>query len=709
MDAPTRPLRLLFDIETNGLLPDVDTVHCLVTVNVDTAEYRAFVPHFALDLEKLQQRLPQIAHFGLLEEGWDYLDSATYVTGHNIADYDIPVIDHIIPGRIDWSTKVVRDTLVMSRLIYPNVKEGDFQRIEEGTFPKALLFRPHSLEAWGHRLGLHKGDYSAMMKAKGLDPWAKFNVPMLVYCVGDVELNYLLWRKMRAKKPDPRSVELEAEVSDIIRQQERNGFPFNEAEAAVLYAELAARRAELAEQCATLFPPWWVGLAEVTTTKGRKMKRPEFGVSTVTPVGRNGKPLKPREVPVYEEFVEGTKHTKVRLVTFNPGSRDHVADRFQKLYGWKPKEFGKDGKPTLNDEVLSALPFPPAQLLAEYYLVEKRIGALAEGKEAWLKKVKVGLLHGRCNPNGAVSGRATHSEPNLANIPSCENADGPVPYGKECRALFCTVSALPLTNPNYRPGFVLVGADASGLELRALGAALVPYDGGAYMREVLGGDVHTLNQKAAGLDTRAQAKRFIYALLYGSGGYLLGCIAGLKSLEERNILLEKAKPGQLAQATRHLEFLGVPVTKKNVALTLKGEKAKKSFFDKTPALKQLVADLEAQFKETGTLTGLDGRILYARSKHSLLNLRLQSDGAIICKRWLVEMHRAFKARGWRNGIDFMQSAWVHDEVQIQARKEIADDLGKIAVECVTRAGLYFNYACPLSGEYKIGDTWAGTH
>ncbi|MDP3869911.1 DNA polymerase [Phenylobacterium sp.] len=704
MTEPATGPRLLFDIETDGLEDAVSTIHCIVTVDLDTFEYRAFVPSYAWDLTALRARHPDIAHVGLIPEGLAFLATARYLAGHNILGYDVRVIDKLHPGAIDWSRVKFMDTLVASRVIFPNVKDGDHERVKEGSFPPRLLFTPHGLEAWGYRLGEAKGDYSAEMKAKGLDPWAAFNVPMLDYCIQDVRLNLRLWKMMRKKKPDPRAIELEMETAQIILQQERNGFPFDERKAEVLYAELAARRAELLYQCEALFPPWWIGTALVTTDKGRRMKRPEFGTVTVRRFHKtSGKELVPRIDPVFEEYVAGTEHTKVRLITFNPSSRDHVADRFQKLYGWKPTTFGKDGKPTLDDEVLSALPYPPAKLLSEFYLLEKRLGAVAEGKQAWLKKAKrgpdgVARLHGRCNPNGAVSGRATHSEPNLANIPSIHNADGPVPYGRECRELFTTV-----------PGWVLVGADASGLELRGLGHALFPYDGGAYAKVVVGGDVHTMNQKAAGLATRDQAKRFVYAMLYGSGGFLLGQIAALASLEERNDILRTASQRQLESAHRHLEYLGIPVTKKNVALTIKGERAKRSFFAKTPALKSLVADLEAEFKATGTLIGLDGRILYARSKHSLLNLRLQSDGAIICKRWMVESHRAFKERGWKNGVDFMQSAWVHDETQTQARPEIADELGQIEVECVAKAGVYFDYKCPLSGEYKVGATWADTH
>ncbi len=689
------PPRLLFDIETNGLYDEVSTIHCLVTYDLGTGEVRQFRPHEIV-------------------EGLKYLNTASYLSGHNIIDYDCRVIDKLHPGAVDWSTKKFMDTLTASKLIFSNIRDSDWLRAEKGELPKFLIGR-HSLQAWGYRLKAHKDDYSARMKEAGLDPWAAFSEEMLAYCVKDVELNVRLWKAMRKRRPDPRSIELEMEVAEIILEQERNGFPFNEAKAAELYGVLAARRQELLDQCAELFPPWYVGTAVVTTTKGRRMKRPELGQFEVPVFHKSsGKLLRTKVEPVYEEFVEGTEHTKVRLVTFNPSSRQHVADRLQKLYDWKPVAFGGDGVPTVDDEILKALPYPPAKLLAEYYMVEKRIGQVAEGNQAWLKKVRKGRIHGRVNTNGAVTGRATHSDPNVAQVPSCFNADGPVPYGKECRELF----------GDENDGWPLVGADASGLELRGLGHALAPYDGGSWAATVVSGDIHWQNVLALGLLPpgtvrdkhndrhewlRSAAKTWIYAFLYGAGGWKLGAAIGLESLEERNQLLQSAKPGERQKAQRELDFLGIPATKKNLALSVKGQRLKASFLKRTPALKQLQDAIAAEFKATGTLTGLDGRILYCRSKHSALNTRLQSDGAIICKRWLVEMHREFKRRGWKNGVDYRQCAWVHDEVQIRCRPEIAEELGQIAVECVKRAGEYFDYRCPLTGEFKIGRTWADTH
>ncbi len=699
-DAP----RLMYDLETDGLLEQVSKIHCMVTLDLDTGEARAYLSDPSLPLPETASRHPALKIAGTIEEGLAYLDTAAYVTGHNIIQYDNEVIDKLYPGSVTWEGKRIMDTLVVSRLVFSNIREQDFAKFNEGDFP-GYLIGSHSLAAWGLRLGYPKDDYSDRMKAAGLDPWAKLNDAMVAYCADDVcGPNHRLWRKMRQQKPDPRSVELEMAVAAILWRQEKTGVPFNERKAGELFAVLSQRRQELQDQCAAMFPPWFVGLTAVTTGKGRKVKRPDLG--TVTREVRHkttGKLLRVAEEPLTEDFVEGTAHTKVKLVEFNPSSRQHVADRLQKLYGWKPQEFGADGKPTVDDTILTSLPYPPCALLSELFMIEKRIAMLAEGRQAWLALVqRDGRIHGRVNSNGAITGRCTHSSPNLAQIPSVANASGPVPYGKESRELFCSKSSLPKDSPAYRPGWTLVGVDASGLELRCLGHFMARYDNGAYAREVIEGDVHTLNMHAAGLETRAQAKVFIYSTLYGAGPEKVGQITGVTQAEI-------AKYGSHKPIMEKLRKAGRRPAPELVATIRKGQLTVESFMKRTPALKALKQAVADKVSHQGYLTGLDGRILHSRSPHSALNLLLQSAGALICKRWIVELHAACMERGWREGEDFQQLIFCHDELQLDVREEIADEFGQLAAACVTRAGHFFGFKCELAGDYKIGPTWAGTH
>ena len=287
--------------------------------------------------------------------------------------------------------------------------------------------------------------------------------------------------------------------------------------------------------------------------------------------------------------------------------------------------------------------------LLEYLLVSKRLGQIAEGNQAWLKLEHKGRIHGSVNTIGTVSGRCSHHHPNMAQVPAVR-----AEYGKECRALF--------TAPDNR---VLVGADASGLELRCLAHYMYQWDKGSYAKEILEGDIHTANQQAAGLETRDQAKTFIYAFLYGAGDKKIGEIVGGSSRE--------------------------------------GKKLKASFMSKIPAIKSLTSAVHLQVEKHGYLLGLDGRMLPCRSMHSALNLLLQSAGAVVMKQALVEFEMDNK------DIPYELHANVHDEVQFSCNKKQADALGHSFVSAIIKAGRILNFNCPLDGEFKVGANWAETH
>lgn len=229
-----------------------------------------------------------------------------------------------------------------------------------------------------------------------------------------------------------------------------------------------------------------------------------------------------------------------------------------------------------------------------------------------------------------------------------------------------------------RNGFRQCGADLSGLELRCLAHFMARWDKGAYADIVLNGDIHTVNQKAAGLPTRDSAKTFIYALLYGAGDEKIGSIVAPKG--------SKAKKRRL------------------------GKELKQRFFAGLPALGNLKKAVENSCKR-GHLIGLDGRYLSVRSAHSALNLLLQGAGALISKQWMIECFREAQFRGLRYGWDgdFVLLGYIHDELQWGVREGLEEEFGKMVVECAGRAGVFFNFKCPIDAEFKIGDNWRECH
>ena len=486
--------RLLFDIETNGLLPAVSKVHCIWAVDIDSGKYYDFGPD-AIDV------------------GLELLSGATELVGHNILGYDLPVLAHIYKDFTINSDCVYTDTLVWAKLVNQTIKEDDFTRYNKektkreqlGKNHESLLqginIGRHGLAAYGNRYGVAKGDYSSDMKAKGIDPWAEWSQEMHDYCKQDLVVNLRLHTELTAVDCSREALELEQDFSVLLNDMKAHGFPFDKPAAVKLVATLSDAIATVSNQLTTSFPDFYMRTADaVTAARTMNFKDPMRGDRT-----------------------KGAQHTPVELQQFNPGSAIHIVNRLKRFYGYEPTVFTAAGRPQMDKDVLDELPYKEANSISDYFMLQKRLGQLSDGPSAWLKKAvdngSLHSIHGSVNGLGTRTRRCTHSAPNMGQVPSLVNANGKVPYGSECRSLF------------YAPqGYTLVGVDASGLELRCLAHYLAYFDGGAYADVVTDGDVHTTNAVAMGLtkskDDRALAKRLVYAILYGAGGMLLGKIVG---------------------------------------------------------------------------------------------------------------------------------------------------------------------------------------
>lgn len=567
----------------------------MVFRNVDTNEVRSFGPD-------------------QIDQGLELLSVADEIIGHNVIAYDFPAVALLYP-EFTTSAKIT-DTLVLSRLIKANIMQEDADgafRSATGAFPKRL-WGSHSLAAWGLRVGNLKGDYTG--------GWETFSQEMLDYCIQDTNVTLTIYKKFMAAGFSQESIDLEHSLAEICFRIGNNGWTFDNKGAASLYSTLAQRRASLTEELNELFPPW--DLEEEFIPKVNNKTR---------------------------GYVKGEVFIKKRTVAFNPSSRQHIQKCLVEKYAWKPQVWTANGQAQIDDEVLGALDYPEAKRLAELFLISKRIGMLAEGSGAWLKKVDAdGRIRHTIISGSTISGRASHRGPNLAQVPSVGS-----PYGKECRSLF-----------GVPDGWYLCGSDLSGLELRCLAHYLD--DGGEYARQILEGDIHTYNQKAAGLATRNQAKTFIYATMYGAGAALIGQIAGGSS--------------------------GA------------GAKLKKAFETGIPAFAVLRSNIERAAKR-GYLKGLDGRHLYLRSAHNGLSQLLQGSGAVLCKKWveLVDHEITKQHQG-----DAYIVGWIHDEIQIACRtEEVGHNVGNIAGRMAEQSGVSFNTKIPIAAEYKLGRAWSDTH
>lgn len=531
----------------------------------------------------------------------EFMGGVTHIIGHNIIAYDVRVLNQLLG--FDSSSVRLTDTLVLSRLFNPSLEGG------------------HSLREWGIRLKLHKGDY---------DDWSQLTEEMVDYCVQDVEVTYATYNYLTDKlKPfGDQSIELEHKVQEIIAGQIENGWLLDQKQAMDLLGTLYEKKIELESTVRDTFKPLPVFVKEIVPKYKKDGSLSNVGLKFLG------------------DCIDlvGGQFSRIDYPEFNLGSRQQIG-KYLQWFGWKPQEFTETGQPIVDEKVLSNVKdIPEAQLIGEYLLVQKRIAQV----ESWMDAVESdGRVHGYVNAIGAVTGRMTHSSPNMAQVPA-----GYSPYGKECRSCWIVPK-----------GYKLVGCDASGLELRMLAHYM---NDAAYTKEILHGDIHTANQTAAGLATRDQAKTFIYAFLYGAGDAKIGTITGGS-----------------ARAGRRL---------------------KDKFLENTPALASL-RDRVGTAANRGYLTGLDGRRLWVRSPHAALNTLLQSAGAVVMKKALTILDEYAKIYN----IQYKFVGNIHDEIQAEVREDQAQQFGWLAVECIKAAGVKLNLRCPLDGDFKIGESWAQTH
>ena len=579
---------LVFDIETDDL--DATKIWCVSICDIDTEKVSSY-------------------YGDTLIEGIKKLEKADKLIGHNIIGFDIPVIKELL--NIDLSNKILVDTLVLSRLFNP-VREGN-----------------HGLESWGYRVKLPKIDF------KEYDTFSK---EMVVYCERDVLINKKVYDVLCKEKSgfSRESIDLEQSICGIIDKQRKKGFLLDVKFATLLNALLQDKLNETVKEVHKEFKP------EENTLILYPIKTAANKLSKMA-VDSDGKRYRLNSEE-YDTLNEQDQIKRIKRTEFNLGSRKQIGEYLQK-FGWKPKNFTPTGQPIVDEGTLRRIKdIPQAQLIADYLMYQKRIAQI----KSWLEKADdSGRVHGFVNTNGTITGRMTHREPNLAQVPSPTS-----PYGMDCRSCWIVP-----------PGFKLVGIDAASLELRMLAHYMNDKE---FTNEVLTGDIHTANQKLAGLESRTQAKTFIYAFIYGAGNEKLGTVVGGGSRD--------------------------------------GQQLKQRFLANLPSLANL-KNRVTRAAEKGHIKGLDGRKIFIRSVHSALNALLQGAGAIVMKKALQLLNEYILEKN----LDAHFVANIHDEWQIEVTEKDAKEVGELGVLAIKNAGLAFDMRCPLDGEYNIGDNWYETH
>ena len=567
-----------------------------------------------------------------------YLDE-NKVVAHNGIDFDFDVLAKVWQVYVPEHMQV--DTLVLSRLYNPELPPPEED-------PKA---GKHSLRSWGIRFGEHKGDFDAFDEG-----WSQ---EMEDYCIQDVllleRLHQHLTKEMESMGFSDTSIELEHKVAQICGRMMNNGYPIDVPKAQTLLATLSGKMADIENKLQEVFPPtieetktpqYW----EVVDDSWKEYRADTKGalLEVLKQVGV-AKPSK-----LIQEAIPGPM--KVKVIPFNPGSRQQIAERLQVL-GVEFTETTEKGAISINEDILSDIDKPEAKLLNEYLMLQKRVAQVS----SWLEKETNGVVYGRIITCGAVTGRATHNSPNLGQVPNVS-----APYGPECREVWYPGK-----------GRMQVGVDLSGIELRCLAHYL---NDEGWTNELLKGDVHWMNAQSFGLvpkgtvkeDTiehkriRNVTKTLTYGVLYGAGAEKAGTIVGASST--------------------------------------KGKKLIDNFINNTPGLAPLKQKL-SKFVKKGHVPGLDGRRIRIRSDHAALNTLLQGAGAIIAKQWLVEADRLLR----EHNVDAKLMAWVHDEVQYSVLPQQAEQAARLIEKAANIAGEVLQFRCPVDAEGKVGANWRECH
>ena len=612
-------MRLVFDLEADGLYFEATKIWCICAKDIDTG----MVYTWSVD-DKIT-----ISSFLAYT-----LDLATELIGHNIIQYDLEVLKKLQGFTTDAK---ITDTLVLSRLLNPDRRK-----------PKSFKGKggPHSLECWGYRLGRWKPEH---------DEWDKFSWSMFERCSEDMEINHLTLTALIAETEGHNwkdAIALEHSTAKIITQQEINGVYFNTEQSNKYVEDLTSTIQEIDKDLLPTLP---------CSVKQR-------GATVLNPFTAKGAHSKKYREDI--SYCSGP-FCRITITPFNLGSitdvKNYLLDN-----GWEPdswnynKNTGERSSPKLEGSFQGITGELPKKVKERITLRHRRSQI-----EGWIKNVRSDhRITAGANTCGTNTGRMRHRT--VVNVPKANSdKEGLIWdtskqkdfFGTQMRSLFC----VPPDSD-----YVMIGHDAAGLELRMLAHYMKDED---YIREILTGDIHSHNQKAAGLPTRDSAKSFIYALNYGAGNEKLGSLAG---------------GGEVL-----------------------GAKLRREFLKALPSLDRLIKNVK-RASSKGYLKGLDGRKVWMRRdpdgkviNHKALNTLLQHSGSILMKKssqilWeeLIPLYPDLDAK---KVID------MHDESQAEVNKKDIELYSKLAVQSIVQAGEYYNLRIPMDADVNVGTTWAETH
>lgn len=648
------------DLEANNLLDKITTIHCGVFKDYETKEVFKFRPH-------------------QMHEMVEFLDKEVVtLIMHNGIGYDIPAMKKVL--NFFFKGKVV-DTLVLSRLFNPN-------RPVPLNCPHKRA--PHSVEAWGYRVGRGKPEHN---------DWDVFSEAMLHRCSEDVEIQELVYESLMKEAEayggwydDPyRPADMTHQLFTILQQQEEYGWLFDMDHAKSCIKHLSHIVDTIAIRVHHKLPLRTIKL-EKLVEGDEKYWGPLVRYGDIVrdiggcysyvraPFLKSGK-LNQHVTNYIEKSGHVGRivgpHSRLEIRPVDIESGDELKNLLLSL-GWDPAQWnldseGKRSSPKLSkDDPFNGVEGGLGKMIAKRVQCKHRRSNI----EGWIEQVGPdGRIHGTVT-GLATTGRAKHGI--VVNVPGLETF-----YGRQMRACFSS-----------KPGYVIVGTDSAGCQNRMLAARV---NDEFFTRTLLEGDkaarttIHYVNQAAirdvAGIGVSYHdAKTLNYAALFGASDGKLGRSVGCDS---------------------------------DV-----GALIKKAIFGVAPGFQKLVDDLKAEWKSNakvrigkfgrpeyhnGWIRGLDGRPVFIEAEHTILVYVLQSDEAIFMSAAYCKLYAEATKKFGPFGKDWAFVIWMHDEIQAEVKEEIASEFAKMAEAAIEWAGKFYKISCPHKGESEIGHNWAETH
>ena len=620
------------DIEADGFLDEATQVWCGVFKNIETGVVEKFYPGMA---------------FNHVEAMLTFLDQEVdSLVMHNGIGYDFPLLRKL-HGYEFKGEKI--DTLLMSRLQNPNRKAPAGLTRAAG---------PHSVEAWGLRFGVEKPKH---------EEWDRYTPAMLYRCEQDVEIQCLIYQALLEEANegdwDPAN-RLTARLFDNLRRQQEYGWYVDQPHI---------------DHCLYTLNKWIGRIDKAVEDRlpliieVKEQRKDGRYTHVKKPFLKNGSPSKSVQIhyPDYdgqggENFIGGPfSRISIRRISLD---KPLELKNLLLSQGWQPLEWNKnsEGKrtsPKLSiDDPWVGVKDGIGKLVAKRVQCKQRRSVI----EGWKESIRPDGRIPSIVTGLAVTGRAKHK--GIANVPRPTSF-----FGKWMRQIFIC-----------KPGWVLVGADSEGNQLRQLAARM---GDPRYIDAVCNQDPHSFIQHLCNLPERSMAKTLQYGVIFGAGD---------------------AKTGKIVKGTKEA-----------------GAKLKALLFKGLPGLAAAIDKLTAEWKANATQTynskwnrleykngwfkGLDGRKIFCEHEHAVLNYALQSDEAIQMAAAYNIFHKWAGERGFKIGVDFGVVCWYHDEFTSECRPEIAEEIKELKEKSIEWAGKFYNIQCPHKGKGSIGHSWADIH